>query len=187
MSSVGVVFGSTTGCTADVASRIAIRLHPLCSAPVNIRYGRVDALLSHDGLILGVPTWGIGELQDDWERARNRLMREDFTGKLVALFGLGDQLGFPDHFLNAMGTLHEILAARGATMVGQWPTDGYDFTASTAVRDGRFVGLALDENGQSSLTDERIRCWTDQLRPLFERHLGCGLERPRPLGDQRSP
>ncbi|MBW2527065.1 MAG: flavodoxin [Deltaproteobacteria bacterium] len=172
MASAALVFGSTTGCTADVAQRIATTLRPLCEDPVNIRYGKVDALLAHDALILGVPTWGIGDLQDDWQRARRRLERQDFSGKLVALFGLGDQLGFPDHFLDAMGTIYRIMRERGARVVGSWPTDGYDFDRSTAVVDGCFVGLALDENCQSSKTDERIHRWANQIRPELECHLG---------------
>lgn len=175
MEQAGIIFGSTTGCTAEVANRIARALHPLCRAPVSIRYGRVDAMLACDALILGIPTWGIGDLQDDWERARNRLSCTDFHGKVVALFGLGDQLGFPDHFLDGMGVLYELLRDRGARFVGPWPIDGYDFQQSRAVVDGRFVGLALDENCQGHLTDERIRRWTDQIRPAFEAHLAGRL------------
>jgi flavodoxin I len=177
MGSVGLIFGSTTGCTADVADRIAAAVQPLCCKPISIRYGKVDALLAHDAMILGVPTWGIGDLQDDWERSRGRLARQDFSGKLVALFGLGDQLGFPDHFLNAMGTLYELLKSRGASFVGDWSVEGYSFDESTAVVDGRFVGLALDENGQSALTDDRIRRWADQIRPALERHVQASARR----------
>jgi flavodoxin I len=171
MASAGLIFGSATGSTSAVASQIAATLQPLCGEPVNIRYGRVDALLEWDAMILGVPTWGIGELQVDWKRSEGRLGRQDFTGKLVALFGLGDQQGYPDHFQNAMGTLYEIMSSRGATMVGDWPTDGYDFSDSTAVVNGRFVGLALDQDSQSHLTEDRIVRWTQQIRPAFERRL----------------
>ena len=172
MASAGIIFGSSTATTAAVAGQIAATFQPLCGEPVNIRYGRVDALLRLDAMILGVPTWGIGELQDDWQRSRGRLGREDFTGKLVALFGLGDQLEYPDHFVDAMGTLYRILSARGAIVVGDWPTTGYDFSDSTALVNGRFVGLALDQDNQSHLTDDRIRRWTQQIRPAFERRLG---------------
>jgi len=75
-----------------------------------------------------------------------RLDELDLTGKKVALYGLGDQVGYPEWFLDAMGYLHSKLLERGATAVGYWPTDGYEFEGSKALtEDGsQFVGLALD-------------------------------------------
>ncbi|RMF69726.1 MAG: flavodoxin FldA, partial [Cyanobacteria bacterium J069] len=49
-----------------------------------------------------------------------------------------------------------------------WPTDGYDFNESKAVRDGKFVGLAIDEDNQSDLTTERIQSWVAQLKREFD-------------------
>lgn len=92
----------------------------------------------------------------------------DFTGKTVAIFGLGDQVGYADEFLDAMGELHEFFSERGATMVGEWPTTGYEFTHSEAVVDGKFVGLALDLDNQSNLTEERLGAWLRQIAPAFE-------------------
>jgi flavodoxin I len=35
------------------------------------------------------------------------------------------------------------------------------------VRDGKFVGLALDEDNQSELTAGRIEAWATQLKTVF--------------------
>ncbi len=63
-----------------------------------------------------------------------------------------------------MGILEEKISELGGTTVGYCSTDGYDFNESKAVRDGKFVGLALDEDNQSELTDKRINTWVTQLK-----------------------
>jgi len=118
-------------------------------------------------IIIGCPTWNIGELQSDWEGFYDELDTIDFTGKKVAYFGAGDQIGYADNFQDAMGILESKISSLGAETVGYWPTDGYDFSESKAVRDGKFVGLALDEDNQAELTDERIKTWISQLKQAF--------------------
>ncbi len=67
-----------------------------------------------------------------------------------------------------MGILEEKISELGGETVGYWSTDGYEFTDSKAVRDGKFVGLALDEDNQSQLTNERIKAWVSQLKQKFD-------------------
>lgn len=66
-----------------------------------------------------------------------------------------------------MGILEEKIIERGGTTVGYWSTDGYEFSDSKALRDGKFVGLAIDEDNQSDLTDKRIKAWVAQLKKEF--------------------
>jgi len=105
-------------------------------------------------IIIGCPTWNIGELQSDWKDFCDQLDNIDFNGKRIACFGTEDQVGYPNTFENAIGILEEKVSELGGTTVGYWSTDGYEFTDSKAVRDGKFVGLALDEDNQSELTNE---------------------------------
>ena len=51
----------------------------------------------------------------------------DFSGKKVAIFGLGDQEGYPDTFVDAIGVLANIVREGGDAVVGQVSTDGYEF------------------------------------------------------------
>lgn len=118
-------------------------------------------------IIIGCPTWNVGELQRDWEDFYEQLDGIDFSGKKVAYFGEGDQVGYPDTFQDAMGILEEKISELGGETVGYWSTDGYEFTNSKAVRDGKFVGLALDEDNQSQLSDERVKTWVSQLKQEF--------------------
>ncbi len=49
----------------------------------------------------------------------------DLKGKPVAVFGLGDSIGYGEYFCDAMEELYSSFKASGAKMVGHWPADGY--------------------------------------------------------------
>jgi flavodoxin I len=119
-------------------------------------------------VIIGTSTWGEGDLQDDFEESWDEFCNIDFTGKRVALFGLGDQEGYADNFLDAMGTLYEKIVQNGAEVVGESVIDDdFDFEESKAVKDGKFVGLALDEDNQSEYTQRRIDIWCSEIKEFF--------------------
>jgi flavodoxin I len=167
MAKIGIFYGTNQGHTRDVAHRIARALGNLVPAVIDVADARAEDLLRYDQLILGTPTWGIGELADSWEQLLPGLDDVSLAGKRVALFGLGDQAGHAESFVDALGLLHDVVIGRGAVVVGDWPTDGYDYLVSAAVRDGRFVGLALDEMSQPELSDSRIERWVSQIRDLL--------------------
>ena len=162
-----VVFGTDTGNTEEVGKKIAARLDDLGLGVdlADVSLIDLDQLLDYEFLILGIPTWDFGGIQDDWDELEDRLGQLDLSGKVVALYGLGDQHGYADYYLDAMGWLHERLAQSNATFVGRWPTEGYDFSASRAVSaDGEtFCGLALDDDNQFDQTDERVVKSIDQI------------------------
>lgn len=168
MSKIGLFFGTQTGNTEAAAEMIqsalggdsVVTLHDVAEADL-------DELGEYDCLIIGCPTWNIGELQSDWEGLYDELDALDFSDKKVAYFGVGDQIGYADNFQDAMGMLEEKISQLGGATVGYWPTDGYEFEESKAVRDGKFVGLALDEDNQSEMTEERVQAWTSQLKSTF--------------------
>ncbi|MBZ0307310.1 MAG: flavodoxin domain-containing protein, partial [Anaerolineae bacterium] len=123
----------------------------------------------YDKLIIGVPTYNIGELQDDWFFVFDELAEVVLVGIQVALYGMGDQYGYPDTFQDAIGILGRRLRDDcGAELVGYWPTDGYEFTDSLAIEDGKFMGLALDDGYQGNLTEARVKAWVKQLIAEFE-------------------
>lgn len=168
MSKIGIFIGSTTGKTESVAEMIksefggeeVVIIHDISEADVN-------DFDSYQNLIIASPTWDIGELQSDWEGFFEELDNINFNGKKVAYFGTGDQEGYPDNFQDAMGILEEKISSLGGTTVGYWPTDGYDYSESKAVKNGKFVGLAIDEDNQAELTEERIKKWVAQVRKDF--------------------
>ncbi len=166
---IGLFYGSTTGNTEAVAQQIAQLIGDRVDLHDVAREG-VVAALAYERLIMGIPTWDFGELQEDWEANWDALAQLDFSGRKVALFGIGDQLGYGEWFLDAMGRLGELICARGGELVGYWPVEGYTFEASKAVtpEGTHFVGLALDEDGQASQTEARIAAWVPQVLAVFD-------------------
>ena len=169
MSKIGLFYGSTTGKTEEAAELIqkefggdsVVTLHEINEAD-NSDFD------NYQYIIIGCPTWDIGALQADWEGFyEDELGNIDFSGKKVAYFGTGDQNGYPDNFQDAMGILEEKISELKGTTVGNWSTDGYEHESSKAVKNGKFVGLALDEDNQSELTEERIKKWVAQLKTEF--------------------
>ena len=157
---VTVVYGSDSGTTKAVASRIAKKLG---GTAIDIVEATTSDLESCDLLILGIPTYADGELQADWEDNLETLKSADISGKKVALFGLGDQETYPESFLDAMGILYDEVIEQGAEVIGFTDTGDFTFTQSRAQRDGQFVGLALDEDTQSGQTSSRITSWISQI------------------------
>ncbi len=174
MAKTGIIFGTDTGNTRKIAKQIFNMLDSADVAkPININRCSVDDLLEFDNLIIGTPTLGEGELpglsanceSESWEEITSVLEEADFASKTIALYGLGDQEGYPDEFLDAMGELYEIFSEAGATLIGRWPNSGYEFNSSTALDGDEFVGLALDLDNQSSLTEERLTKWLAAIKP----------------------
>ena len=173
MKKIGIYFGTDTGTTRLIAKKMAKKMGDVADKPLNVNRTEVEAFLSHDALILGTPTYGINQLPGkstdieagSWEEFLPELDGIDFSGKTIALYGLGDQEKYSDRFLDSMIFLYRFFAERGATIIGQWPVEGYTFEQSQAVVDGQFVGLALDQTRQGLLTDERIDLWLSQIMP----------------------
>ena len=126
-----------------------------------------NEMQNYDHLIFGISTWGEGDLQDDWEDYLPHINRENLHNKTVAMFGLGDQEEYCEYYLDAMGIVYDYVIEAGATVVGAWSIDGYDFDESKAIRDEEFVGLALDADNQDDLTTQRIESWIQQIQPYF--------------------
>ena len=165
MAKVGLFYGSTTGKTADAAEQVQSALGGESVVDLqDIADTDASSLAEYDYLIIACPTWNIGDLQDDWEAVFDDLDDVDFSGKTVAYFGTGDQIGYSDNFMDAMGQLEEKISGLGAKTVGYWPTDGYEHNESRAIRDGKFCGLALDDDNESEKSAARSEEWAAQVK-----------------------
>ncbi|MCU0532367.1 MAG: flavodoxin FldA [Hydrococcus sp. Prado102] len=165
MAKIGLFYGTQTGYTQTAAEIIQKEFGGESVVELyDISKTEPSDFESYDYIIIGCPTWNVGELQSDWENFYDELDNINFTGKKVAYFGEGDAVGYPDTFQDAMGMLEEKISELGGETVGYWSTEGYEFSDSKALRNGKFVGLALDEDNQSDLTEERIKDWVAQLK-----------------------
>lgn len=167
---IGLIYGSDEGNTEAVAYRIQQRLGEDFVDVMDVADVTQLEFADYDRIILGIPTWDFGQIQSDWEEFWDDVAEVDFTNKRVALFGLGDQFGYGDYFLDAMGMLHDVIKAKGAQIIGYWPTEGYEFEASKALVAGQdlFMGLAIDEDQQEELTAARLNRWCEQVVAEFD-------------------
>lgn len=171
MNPIGLFYGSDTGFTEIIVELLKEEFSlvaPNLLSVNNIADVPVTALLAYNRLIIGCPTWDIGELQSDWDKAYSELDELDLIGKQIAIFGLGDQYGYPDSYCDAIGILAEKFSSQGAELVGFTSAAGYEFTHSKGVKDGQFLGLALDEENESDKSRPRIVDWVWQLVDEFD-------------------
>ena len=161
-----IFYASSTGNTSNIANVIAQELN--ISDVFDIADVSLERINEYSNIILGISTWGDGDLQDDWDDNFDELKNIDFSSKTVALFGLGDQDGYPDTYLDAMGILYSQIKSKGANIVGQWKRDdSYEFDESKALIDDEFIGLALDEDNQDDLTNDRVSKWILDIKNKF--------------------
>lgn len=164
---IGLFYGSTTCYTEMAAEKIQAQLGEAYVDIHNIRDIPLSRTDEYAILIFGLSTWDFGELQEDWENHWAEIRHLDLQDKIVALYGLGDQENYSDWFQDALGMLHQELTPLGCHFIGYWPnSDEYEFTHSKALTadQTQFVGLALDDDSQFELTDDRIKRWCQQLQ-----------------------
>lgn len=161
-------FGSSSGKTAAAAVIISKEIGSQYVDLIDVAGATAGDLDKYRYIIMGIPTWGIGELQDDWVGFLGSLNKKAYPDKQVALFGMGDQESYPDTFADALGKLYDILVKKRFRVIGSWPSDGYTFVESCACRNRQFVGLVLDEENQPDLSGERITSWVKQITLEFE-------------------
>jgi len=167
MANIGIFYGSTTGNTEKVANLIRHAFGEGNADVYNVDTSELADIEKYPYLIFGVSTWGVSDLQDDFEDFMEILEQVNFSGKKVALFGLGDQSTYTDSFVDAMGVLYDWLKKKGVKVVGFVPRTGYSFISSMALLKDKLVGLAIDEEFESHLTGHRISDWVEMLKKEF--------------------
>lgn len=163
---IGIFCGSKGASTTEAAAQIQTELKALGFNEVerhDIAKDDLSVAAKYDCIVLGSSTWGKGKLPDDWV-GKEDLSALALNGKKVAIFGTGDQKRYPDAFVDAVGILAEAAKKAGATLIGSWPCEGYEFNNSLAKEGDKFLGLALDNDNQSDLTADRIKSWVGQLK-----------------------
>lgn len=169
MAKVGIFFGSDTGNTEKVAQQIQQVLGTDKADIYDIAKSTKEDIAQYSFLLFGIPTWYYGESQCDWDDFFPNLEQVDFTNKTVAIFGCGDQEDYAEYFCDAMGTMKDMIQPLGAKIVGNWSTAGYQFESSKSLIDeSHFIGLAIDEDRQADLTQDRITQWVTQVKKEME-------------------
>lgn len=164
---IGLFYGTNTGVTEIIAEQLTdklkdnnfeIDIYDIADTPV-------DKMDEYETLIIATPTWNDGELQDDWEEAIEEYKAFTFDGKKVGFVGTGDQEAYCDNYLDAIGVMAKPVRESGGSIFGRWSSEGYNHTHSLGQDDdGMWVGLALDNDNQEELTDERMDKWIEQIK-----------------------
>lgn len=162
-----IIYSFNTRKTGKIAEQLIEAFGKDKLEAVNAEELTGEVFNSYDQLILGVPTWFDGELPNYWDEFVPELEDLDLKGKQIALYGLGDQVGYPENFLDGVGIMAELLEAGGAELVGFTSTEGYEYESSKAARGQEFAGLAIDYENQGSLSKGRIKAWVEQLEKEF--------------------
>jgi flavodoxin I len=168
MKKIGLLYSFNTNKTSQAARKIGEEFAADQITHVNVETITQKEFLSFSNLILGVPTWFDGELPNYWDEFVPALEDMDLKGKTIAIFGNGNQTGYPENFIDGVGIMADLLEARGAAMIGFTPAKGFEFESSKALRGELFAGLALDFENQASQINSKIKKWAEQLKREFK-------------------
>ncbi|MBN2480288.1 MAG: flavodoxin [Bacteroidales bacterium] len=164
MKKTGLIYSFNTNKTSQAAKKIAKEIGDQRVRHVNAENITEEEFLKYDVIILGVPTWFDGELPNYWDEFVPAMEDMDLHGKTCAVFGNGDQKGYPENFVDGIGIMADLLESRGAKLAGFTSVEGYRFEGSKALRDDKFAGLALDFENQGKEINSRIKKWVNQLK-----------------------
>lgn len=163
MGKIGIYYGSTSGNTQEVAENIAKKLD-IDSADIHdVAKANAD-FSTYDTVLFGASTLGYGDLQDDWDDYIDKVKGANLEGKKVALFGCGDSVSYSDTFCDAIGKIYNAIKDKGCQLIGQVGVEGYTYDGSEAIVNGQFIGLPIDNDNEYDQTEQRIACWTEDLK-----------------------
>ncbi|MEM6257603.1 MAG: flavodoxin [Planctomycetota bacterium] len=167
---IALFYGTCTGKTEAVAEQIKDELgEDFFETFEDVSQIEPSDLEDYDVLFCGIPTWDVGELQYDWQDVYDQLDEVDLSGKKILFFGTGDQAGYPDTYQDAIGIVYLKMLERGAVgKLGFTDPSTHEFEASKGIIDGQFCGLALDDDCQPELTEQRIKDWCEQIKGELE-------------------
>ena len=169
MKKIGLFYGSSTDNTKIASEYIVdyIRNEGHEIECHNIDDVDVEEIINYDNIIIGCPTWHIGELQEDWDSVFLKYEKLNFSGKIGAFFGCGDQVGYPDNFLDAIGILAKPFIKNGGNLVGKCSREEYDFNDSAALDEGELLGLGLDYDNEEEECEGQMIMWMEDILEEF--------------------
>ena len=172
MSKVAIFFGPENGAVHRVAKSLASKMENLKPDLILVSEASADDLARYDTIIFGISTIGRDTWDQkfgnvDWAKFMPTVSSFNFTGKKVAVFGLGDHITYAYHFVNSMGGLAKLIVKNGGQLLGKVSPDGYTFQDSEALDAGLFLGLPIDEDFEPEFTEGRLNCWVEQITKEF--------------------
>lgn len=167
MSKIGLFYSFNTKNTTIAAEHIQKALGKNKVEAVNVEEATDEDFKRFSNFILGVPTWWDGELPNYWDEFLPSLEEDSMKGKVFAIYGAGDEKGYPENFVDAIGLMADFIESRKGKIIGFTPNEGYEFDASRALRGNLFVGLPLDFDNHADQVESKIKSWVKQITKEF--------------------
>ncbi len=168
MKKTALIYWPKKGNVENTAAKLSAQFAKGTIDVFTISEVEVENLSNYDLLIFGGSTIGADNWEDvhtsKWYSFFEDLKTVNLEGKPFAIYGLGDQVLYPEHFVDGMAIIRDEMVARGAKLIGRWPMEGYEHTDSKSIDGDHFLGLALDDDHQSELSNERIDKWVKMLK-----------------------
>ena len=172
MDKIAIFYGPLKGAVNRVADKVKEAIGEDKVVMVPVKDATVADLEKYNKIIFGLSTvgkdtWDSSYTNVDWGKFLPEIGKTNYNGKTIAIFGLGDHVTYAHGFVDHIGLLGRTLKKSGAVLVGQVPTENYEFDESEAVVDDKFMGLPVDEDFEPELTDERVKNWVEMIRNDF--------------------
>ena len=173
MKKIGLFYGQLGGSTERVAKKVAAVLGNENVDLIPSKDSKVSDVEKYENVIFGMSTigketWEADKSANDWDVFLPEVEKVDYSNKIIAMFGLGDQITYDLHFVDALGVVAKVILPKGAKIIGQVDTDLYDCRESLAIIDGKFIGLPVNEDFEPELTDERVNNWVEKIKKEFK-------------------
>lgn len=167
MKKIAIIYSFNTIKSKNAAKKIIAEFNENDIESLNAEEITGDKLMKYSNFILSLPTWFDGELPNYWDEFVPEFEDLALKGKTFALYGLGDQKGYPENFGDAVGIMGEFIENAAGKLIGSTSTDGYTYESSKAERNGEFIGLLLDQDSQAKLSANRIKEWVEKIKKEF--------------------
>lgn len=164
MNKTGIFYAGKGGTTETFAKQIAEKLG---ADMHNMKDTAVDAITGYQNVVLMSSSYFFGALAEDWGSKVKLLHTVDFSGKNVAIVGVGSQERHPDSFCSGAADFFDKLRFSGARFTGAVCTAGYNFTFSRMQKGQKLLGLCLDKGDDKAA--EKIDEWVKTVRPVFSK------------------
>ncbi|NOY48983.1 MAG: flavodoxin [Chlorobi bacterium] len=164
MKKIAIIYSFNTTKSKNAAKKIVAEIGADKLDVINAEDITGEQFMKYDKYILSLPTWFDGELPNYWDEFLPEMEDLPLKGKTFALFGLGDQKNYPENFGDAIGIMAETIENAGGEIIGSTDIVGYEFENSKALRNGKFIGLLLDQDNQSQLSGKRIKDWVSSIK-----------------------
>jgi flavodoxin I len=172
MKKIGLFFAPEGGNVEKVTKKVIEKIGSEKIDLFSVQKIDTDLLKNYDKIIMGISTvgrdsWDSNYSKIGWDFFIPKLDKVDLKNKVIAIFGLGNHILYPENFVDSMGILGKKLIERGAKIIGQTPVEDYDYNDSAAIIDGQFIGVPIDEDNDNDLTDERLDKWLNKIKNDF--------------------